>query len=398
MSKQVVRTEAAPAPFQGAPYNQAIVANGFVFVAGQLGLEPGAKRDRRRAGSGRRPSRCSRTCAAILEAAGSSLDAVVKTTVFLRTSTTSPAMNEVYATPHRRDAARTLDRRGRPAARRRARRDRGDRPRSSCRWWNSAREGDRGLRPLARARRVPRRRRRARRAARARVEGRRLPRPRRRRRRAARGARAARAGRGARRRRDGRSACGSTRATGRSGRSRRPGSSSRRRGASARPGPGGTTSRSSSTRRRASRTISRAATSRSTRWRVASPTASSSTRSAAAPTSRRGVLRTVSPRSFAEDPLRIVRGLRFVSQLGLEPDEATLGQMRENAAAVALVSGERIGGGLAADGMGELSKLLLGARAAQGAAARARHRRARRAAPRVRAGDRLRLALERPRR
>src|SRR5215210_2612865 len=74
----------------------------------------------------------------------------------------------------------------------------------------------------------------------------------------------------------------------------------------------------------------------------------------------RRVLRTVSPQSFREDPLRLVRGLRFVSQLGVEPDEATLAQMRENAAAVALVSAERIGGGLAADGMGELSKLLLG--------------------------------------
>ena len=73
-----------------------------------------------------------------------------------------------------------------------------------------------------------------------------------------------------------------------------------------------------------------------------------------------GVLRTVSPRSFEEDPLRIVRGLRFVSQLGLEPDPETLAQMRENAEGVALVSGERIGGGLADDGMGELSKLLLG--------------------------------------
>jgi tRNA nucleotidyltransferase (CCA-adding enzyme) len=74
-----------------------------------------------------------------------------------------------------------------------------------------------------------------------------------------------------------------------------------------------------------------------------------------------GVLRTISPHSMAEDPLRVVRGLRFVSQLGLEPDEQTTGQMREEARAVALVSGERIGGGLAADGMGELSKLLLGA-------------------------------------
>jgi tRNA nucleotidyltransferase (CCA-adding enzyme) len=75
---------------------------------------------------------------------------------------------------------------------------------------------------------------------------------------------------------------------------------------------------------------------------------------------RRGVLRTVRPRSFAEDPLRLVRGLRLVSQLGLEPDETTLQQMREEAGTVSLVSGERVGGGLRADGLGELSKLLLG--------------------------------------
>jgi len=82
MSKQVVRTEAAPAPFQGAPYNQAIVANGFVFVAGQLGLSPGEKE----------------VVDAILEAAGSSLDNIVKTTVFLRNLDDFAGMNEVYAT------------------------------------------------------------------------------------------------------------------------------------------------------------------------------------------------------------------------------------------------------------------------------------------------------------
>ena len=74
----------------------------------------------------------------------------------------------------------------------------------------------------------------------------------------------------------------------------------------------------------------------------------------------RRVLRTVSPSSFAEDPLRLVRALRFVSQLGFDLDESTLTQMRAEAKAVRLVSGERVGGGLAADGMGELSKLLLG--------------------------------------
>jgi putative nucleotidyltransferase with HDIG domain len=72
-------------------------------------------------------------------------------------------------------------------------------------------------------------------------------------------------------------------------------------------------------------------------------------------------LRTVSPQSFREDPLRLIRALRFVSQLGFEPDETLLQQMREEKDGVRLVSGERIGGGLAADGMGELSKLLMGA-------------------------------------
>jgi tRNA nucleotidyltransferase (CCA-adding enzyme) len=75
----------------------------------------------------------------------------------------------------------------------------------------------------------------------------------------------------------------------------------------------------------------------------------------------RGILRTLSERSFAEDPLRVVRGLRFVSQLGFSFDEQTLAQMREEADSVRLVSGERVGGGVASDGMGELSKLLLGA-------------------------------------
>ena len=75
----------------------------------------------------------------------------------------------------------------------------------------------------------------------------------------------------------------------------------------------------------------------------------------------RRLLRSVSPSSFLEDPLRLLRGLRFVSQLGFDLDEETLRQMCGQAGSVQLVSAERIGGGLAADGMGELSKLLLGA-------------------------------------
>ena len=79
----------------------------------------------------------------------------------------------------------------------------------------------------------------------------------------------------------------------------------------------------------------------------------------------RGVLRTTGPTSFRDDPLRIVRGLRFVAQLDVDPDEDTLRQMHEWAPQIDHVSGERIGGGLAADGMGELSKLLLGAQPAK---------------------------------
>jgi putative nucleotidyltransferase with HDIG domain len=75
-------------------------------------------------------------------------------------------------------------------------------------------------------------------------------------------------------------------------------------------------------------------------------------------------LHTVGAESFREDPLRILRGLRLVSQLGFTLAEQTVSQMRAEAGGLRHVSGERIGGGLAADGMGELSKLLLGTRPA----------------------------------
>jgi tRNA nucleotidyltransferase/poly(A) polymerase len=76
-------------------------------------------------------------------------------------------------------------------------------------------------------------------------------------------------------------------------------------------------------------------------------------------------LRTVTDASFREDPLRILRGLRLVSQLGFVLAPATLAQMRAEAQGLRHVSAERVGGGIALDGMGELSKLLLGARPAE---------------------------------
>jgi 2-iminobutanoate/2-iminopropanoate deaminase len=93
--KTVVRTEAAPAPFQGAPYSQAIAANGFVFVSGQLGLKAGdtAIGDDIEA----QTAQIFANLAAILAEAGSDLGKIVKTTVFLQNLDDFQAMNGVYA-------------------------------------------------------------------------------------------------------------------------------------------------------------------------------------------------------------------------------------------------------------------------------------------------------------
>ena len=93
--KAVVRTEAAPAPFQGAPYSQAVVAGGFVFVSGQLGLKPGDSA----VGGGieEQTEQIFANLRAILEAAGSGLERIVKTTVFLQDLADFQAMNAVYA-------------------------------------------------------------------------------------------------------------------------------------------------------------------------------------------------------------------------------------------------------------------------------------------------------------
>jgi 2-iminobutanoate/2-iminopropanoate deaminase len=94
--KEPVRTDAAPAPFQGAPYSQAIKANGFVFVSGQVALKPGTS-ELVPGGIGEQTEQVFSNLRAILEAAGSSLERIVKTTVFLQSFDDFAAMNEVYA-------------------------------------------------------------------------------------------------------------------------------------------------------------------------------------------------------------------------------------------------------------------------------------------------------------
>ena len=94
--KEQVRTDAAPAPFRGAPYSQAIKANGFVFVSGQLALKTG-EQALVPGGIAEQTEQVFANLRAILEAAGSSLEQIVKTTVFLQNLDDFAGMNEVYA-------------------------------------------------------------------------------------------------------------------------------------------------------------------------------------------------------------------------------------------------------------------------------------------------------------
>ena len=95
-SKSPVRTDRAPAPFQGAPYSQAIRSGDLVFVSGQVGLAPGSTEF---VGDsiGEQTEQVFRNLQAILEDAGSGLDRLVKTTVFLADLGDFQQMNEVYA-------------------------------------------------------------------------------------------------------------------------------------------------------------------------------------------------------------------------------------------------------------------------------------------------------------
>lgn len=94
--KEIVRTEDAPAPFQGAPYSQAVRAAGLVFVSGQLGLRPGSP-TLVEGGITEQTEQIFANLRAILEAANSSLERVVKTTVFLANLADFAGMNAVYA-------------------------------------------------------------------------------------------------------------------------------------------------------------------------------------------------------------------------------------------------------------------------------------------------------------
>ena len=91
--KTIVQTEKAPAAI--GPYSQAVKAGGFVFLSGQVALDPASGQVE--AGDVRaQTERVLKNLQAVLAAAGSSMAAVVKTTVFLADMNDFAAMNEVY--------------------------------------------------------------------------------------------------------------------------------------------------------------------------------------------------------------------------------------------------------------------------------------------------------------
>ena len=92
--KTVISTDKAPGAI--GPYSQAIKAGGLIFVSGQLPVDPASGQFP--AGVQAQTRQSLTNAGQILEAAGSGLDKVVKTTVFLADMNDFAAMNEVYAT------------------------------------------------------------------------------------------------------------------------------------------------------------------------------------------------------------------------------------------------------------------------------------------------------------
>lgn len=93
--KSVVRTDNAPAPFQGAPYSQAVRYGNLLFVAGQVALKPDHDQI---VGEGieEQTEQVCENLKAILEAAGSSFEQVLNTTIYLTDFGDFPKLNDVY--------------------------------------------------------------------------------------------------------------------------------------------------------------------------------------------------------------------------------------------------------------------------------------------------------------
>lgn len=92
--KQIIQTAAAPKAI--GPYSQAVKTNGFVFASGQIPIDP-ATGEFVPGGIAEQTEQVLKNLTAVLEAAGSGLSRVIKTTVFLADMQEFSAMNDVYA-------------------------------------------------------------------------------------------------------------------------------------------------------------------------------------------------------------------------------------------------------------------------------------------------------------
>ncbi|MGC2420785.1 MAG: RidA family protein [Candidatus Acidiferrales bacterium] len=92
--KEIITTEKGPKAI--GPYSQAIKANGFIFTAGQVALDP-ATGQMAQGGIAAEATRVLENLKVVVEAAGSSLGQAIKVTVYLKDMNDFAAMNEVYA-------------------------------------------------------------------------------------------------------------------------------------------------------------------------------------------------------------------------------------------------------------------------------------------------------------
>jgi 2-iminobutanoate/2-iminopropanoate deaminase len=91
--KQIISTDHAPKAI--GPYSQAVVANGFAFLSGQIALDP-VTNTLIEGGIAEQTEQVMGNLKAVLAACGSSLPQVVKTTVFMKDMSEFPQMNEIY--------------------------------------------------------------------------------------------------------------------------------------------------------------------------------------------------------------------------------------------------------------------------------------------------------------
>lgn len=94
MAKEIINTQNAPAPI--GPYNQSVKANGFLFLSGQIAINPATGNIEAKTVA-EETHQVMKNLSAVLAAAGTDFSAVVKTTIFLTDMSLFAEVNEVYA-------------------------------------------------------------------------------------------------------------------------------------------------------------------------------------------------------------------------------------------------------------------------------------------------------------